>query len=107
MAYTKKPGSPPAFDAAAFTKSLKAGTPLSPVVAAQYIAWKQWVESTNAYDGADKGGLRDVLDADMKALDALKVDFDKLDDREASHHAAQKTELAQLRAEIITHPFPE
>lgn len=76
MAYTKKPSQPPTFNAKAFTDALVAGKPITPTLQAQYIAWKQWTESTNAFDGADKGGLRDVLDADAKAVDALKTHVD-------------------------------
>lgn len=76
MAYTKKPSAPPGFNAKAFTDALVAGKPLTPALQAQYIEWKQWVESTDNFDGADKGGLRDVLDADAKAVDALKTHVD-------------------------------
>ena len=102
MAFTKKPSAPPPFDAAAFTNALKANSPISPAVATQYIAWKQWVESTNAYDGAAKGGLRDVLDADAKAVDALKGDVD-------IHSQAileMRADIQELQEAPPAHPFP-
>lgn len=102
MAYTKKPSAPPTFDAGAFTKKLTAGLAITPALAAQYIAWKQWVESSNSYDGADKGGLRDVLDADMKAVDGLKRDVD-----------VQGQAIIEIRADVqalkeapAARPFP-
>jgi hypothetical protein len=75
---------------------------VNPVTAKQYIAWKQWVESTNAYDGADKGGLRDVLDADAKAVDALKGDVD-------IHSQAileMRADIQELQEAPPSHPFP-
>lgn len=89
MAYTKKPSQAPTFNAKAFTDALVAGKPVSSTLAAQYIAWKQWVESTNTFDGADKGGLRDVLDADMKAVDLLKA-----------HTDSNSQAILELRADV-------
>jgi len=106
MAYTKKPSVPPAFNAAAFVKALTAGTPVNATVAAQYIAWKKWVESTDTYDGADKGGLRDVLDADMKAMDALKADLDNSKENNGVAHASFDQRLKLLEAQINNPPFP-
>lgn len=102
MAYTFKPSAPPPFDAAAFTKALTAGTPINAVTAKQYIAWKQWVESTNAYDGALKGGLRDVEDANAKGVDRLKGDVD-------IHSQAileMRADIQELQEAPPTHPFP-
>jgi hypothetical protein len=102
MAFTKKPGTAPAFDASAFTKALAAGTPISAKLATQYIAWKQWVESSNVFDGADKGGLRDVLNADMLAVDRLKGDVD-------IHSQAileMRSDIQELQEAPPAHPFP-
>jgi hypothetical protein len=104
MAYTKKPSGPPVFDAAAFTKALTTGAKISAATAAQYIAWKQWVESTNAYDGADKGGLRDVLNADALAIDALKANVDAQGDR-LNLHAARLDAVEAYQA-AQPRPFP-
>lgn len=106
MTFTKKPSGPPTFDAAAFTRALTSGKPVPSRLATQYIAWKQWVESTNAYDGADKGGLRDVLNADALAVDSLKVHLDTLDTREAAHNATQAQRLTALEAAVAGGPFP-
>jgi hypothetical protein len=104
MAFTKKPSGPPTFDAAAFTKALAAGTKISAATAAQYIAWKQWVESTNAYDGADKGGLRDILNANALAVDSLKNNVDgqaaRLDLHASRLDSVEAYQAAQPR------PFP-
>lgn len=89
MAYTKKPSQAPTFNAKAFTDLLVAGKPITPALQAQYIAWKQWVESTSGFDGADKGGLRDVLDADMKAVDLLKT-----------HTDSNSQAILELRADV-------
>lgn len=100
--FTFKPSAPPVFDAGAFTKALVAGTPISAVTAKQYIAWKQWVESSNAYDGALKGGLRDVLNADMKGVDRLKGDVD-------IHSQAileMRADIQELQEAPPAHPFP-
>lgn len=106
MAYTKKPGTPPALDMGAITKKLELGQPLTPTQSKQLIEWKKWVESSDTFDGADKGGLRDVLDANAKALDGLKSDYDKLDDRETTHHTAQAQRLTALEGALSKPPFP-
>jgi ABC-type branched-subunit amino acid transport system substrate-binding protein len=101
-AYTKKPSAPPPFDAAAFTKALAANQPISANLATQYIAWKQWVESSNAFDGADRGGLRDVLDANAKGVDRLKGDVD-------IHSQAileMRADIQELQEAPPAHPFP-
>jgi hypothetical protein len=102
MAYTKKPSGPPVFDAANFTKALTMGVKLPAALAAQYIEWKQWVESTDNFDGADKGGLRDVLDADMKAVDALKKDVDTL----GQSMIEVRADVQVLKEAPAPRPFP-
>jgi len=102
LAFTAKPKMPPTFDAAAFTKKLAEGKPITATQQAQFIAWKQWVESTNAYDGTAKGGIRDVVDANAKGVDSLKVHVD-----------SNSQAILELRADVqalkeapAAHPFP-
>jgi hypothetical protein len=102
--FTKKPKNAPTFNAAAFTAKLAAGEKISPALAAQFIAWKQWVESTNAYASADAGGLRAVLKADALAVDALKANVDVHGDRLNNQAARLDAVEAQLAAQ--PRPFP-
>ena len=105
MSYTKKPSKPPAFSAKAFTDAIVAGK-LTPTLQAQFIEWKQWVESTDNWDGADKGGLRDTFDADMKAVDLLKADLDDSKENNGVAHISFDKRLDALEAQISNPPFP-
>lgn len=89
MAYTYKPGTAPTLDMAAIGLRLQNNQALTATQTKQLIAWKQWVESSNVYDGASKGGLRDTLDADAKAVDGLKT-----------HTDANSQAILELRADV-------
>jgi len=64
------------------------------------------VESSGRWDGAEAGGMRDVLNADMYFLDQVKLHLDNVDGREQMHYANLTDDIAQLRAEISQRPFP-
>lgn len=89
MAYSFKPKTPPSgADFSALVKKVnelatKAGiAPLSATVTAKIPVWKRWVGSEKPdYDGAEKGGLQNVVKANAYALDGLKGDHDNLADR--------------------------
>lgn len=53
-----------------------------------------------------KGKLTDTVNALSEFTAVLKVDLDKLDEREAQHHAAQAARLTALEAAVANPPFP-
>lgn len=104
MAYTHKPSGPPVFDAKAFVTKLLNNQPITQKQVDQFIAWKQWVESTNAYDGVAKGGVRDILNALCIAVDKLKLNVDAHGDRLDRHAVRLDTVEAWIAAQ--PRPFP-
>ncbi len=89
LPYTKKPSRAPTFDAGSFTAALVVGKPISQKLATQYVNWKRWVESSNQFAGSEAGGIRDVFNADMLGVDALKVGQD-----------AHSQAIIELRADV-------
>lgn len=97
-----KPSQPPAFDAANFTKLLST---LTPALRTQFIAWKQWIESSNAFDGASKGGLRDVLAANADDLNKVKSNINSFEDNINPRVNSLEARVAALESQPST-PFP-
>lgn len=93
MAFAKLPGQPPPFDAGAF--GAHAG--LTPADTKNFQLWKQWVGGELVYDGT---GLRDVVNADAIALNALKADYDQFH----TLAAGQIVELFQRVTELESRP---
>lgn len=91
-----KPSQPPALDAGSIAKKLSTNAPLTAKEIAQIQAWKQWVEASNAFDGASKGGLRDVLNALCVMVDGTKATVDA--------QAAQLSDLADRVAALEAQP---
>lgn len=101
-AYTKKPKGPPSLDMAGITKRLTAGLPLTPALSAQWIEWKQWVESTDNWDGVAAGGIRDILNALCIAVDKLKVQADT----SSSAILELRADVQALKEAPAPRPFP-
>lgn len=68
--------------------------------------WKRYVESTGRWDGADAGGIRDVLNADALMLDSVKTHLDNVDGREQMHYSDLSDQIASLEAKLTQTPFP-
>lgn len=86
----------PSFDAKGFSTRLKALGEFA--VFDQFVSWKKGVD-----------GLRDnvaALDVQLNSVDGLKNHIDRLDAREASHHANQAQRLAAIEAQLTQSPFP-
>ena len=104
-----KPTQPPAFDASTHEKVLydeirKAdGSGYQVFLDKALAKWKRWVSGENEYDGT---GLRDVVLSNATYLDQVKAGVDALDDREATHHAAQAQRLTALEDAVANPPFP-
>lgn len=81
-AYTKKPSQPPtsfsasAHDNWAASVGSKTGVPY-PASAQLKVPWR-WTGSTAEFDGVERGGLRDTLNAGLLGVDALKQDVDSI-----------------------------
>ena len=75
MSFAKIPSQPPQFDAGAF--GTHAG--LTPADVKNFQSWKRWLNAELEFDGADKGGLRDVVAANAQGLNAVKADNDRQD----------------------------
>lgn len=96
-----KPSQPPALDIGAIVRNLSANKPLTAKQITQIQAWKQWLESTNAYDGSAKGGLRDVLNALAVMVDGLK----SMSDSQTALLSDLQRRVAALEAQPSA-PFP-
>ena len=68
--------------------------------------WKRYMESSGRWDGAEAGGLRDTFNADMYFVDQVKEHLDNVDGREKIHYEELTDEIAVLRSQITTAPFP-
>lgn len=65
--------------------------------------WKRWVGGEAEYDGT---GLRDVVNANAYALDAVKNSLDTFKANSAAVDADQNQRLSALEAQIANPPFP-
>jgi hypothetical protein len=98
MTFAKQPTQPPQFDAGAFAKH--AG--ITDTDIKNFQNWKRWVGGELEYDGT---GLRDVVNADATALNALKADYDQF-------HTLTSGQITQLFERVTalenapTVPFP-
>lgn len=99
---SKKPTQPPAFDATSFTNALIANQPISSTLAAQYIAWKRWVESSSQFDSK---GLRDVVNANAYYLDSVKDDLDNFEGSVNPQLSSLEARVAALESQPSV-PFP-
>lgn len=108
MAFSKKPTQPPPFDTPAFLRRLRditAAADLGPfsVFNQEWMTnFHRWIRSEGDYDGI---GLRDVVNANAYALDALKEDFDGHRVMDDARHAALVQRVAALEGQQSA-PFP-
>lgn len=100
--YTAKPKQPPVLDMASVTKLLQANLAITPKLAAQLIEWKQYVESSDNWDGTAGGGLRDILNAGLVAVDKLKLQVDAL----AQGQIELRADVQALQEAPAAKPFP-
>lgn len=106
---SKKPTQPPPFDASqtwkVFNAELKKddGSSYQVFQEKSFPTWKQWVESTGAYDGA---GLRDVVNANAIYLDSVKDQVDTHITNDNERHSSIATRLAALEDAVANPPFP-
>lgn len=100
-----KPSQPPAADLSALVKrvdalSQRAGLEPLGLGATRLPAWKRWVGGEKPeYDGT---GLRDVVDANARYLDAVKGDVD-------THSQAiieMRADIQALKEAPAARPFP-
>lgn len=110
--FSKKPIQPPSgADFSQLVKKVneiatKTGVkPLSSLITGRIPAWKRWVGGEAEFDG-DKGGLRDVVNANALALDALKNSVDIFKQNNAEVNATQNQRLAAIEAQLSSNPFP-
>lgn len=110
--FSKKPGQPPAFDSKGFVTRLreitaKVGLGPFPVFADEGLPkLHRWIMSTGEYDGADAGGLRDVLNANALGLDAVKDDLDAHKKTDNERHTALALRVTALEGQGTSVPFP-
>jgi hypothetical protein len=111
MAFAKHPSQPPPFDASAFSERLrqiadKVGLgPFDALADKRLPKLMRWIRSDAEYDGADAGGLRDVVDANAYALDDLKGDFDGHRVLDNQRHSSLASRVSALEAQGEA-PFP-
>ena len=105
-----QPTQPPTFDESTFAKRLYervlTATTQQPyaVFKPEYFPkWARWIAGKGEYDGS---GLRDVVNINAIFLNSVKEHLDRVDDREAAHHAAQSARITALEAAATTDPFP-
>lgn len=112
MGFAKHPSQPPDFDTVAFAKRLreiaaKVGLgPFDALADNRLPKYFRWINSTVEYDGADKGGIRDVVDANAYALEDLKGDFDQHRTLDNARHASLSQRVAALEGQQTNVPFP-
>ena len=70
---------------------------------AKFPEWKRWVEATSTQDTR---GLKDVVEANARGLDVLKVDLDKTQEAGAQLSQAVVQLTARVSALESTPPFP-
>lgn len=97
-----KPTQPPGFDANSFVKHLST---LTPALQKQFIAWKQWVESSSVFDGVSKGGIRDITSANADDLNAVKKELNSFEANINPRVATLEAKVAALEAQPGV-PFP-
>lgn len=108
--FAKHPSQPPPFDTPVFVAKLrevvaKVGLPPLAVLADnRFPKFHRWIRSELEYDGADAGGLRDVVDANAYALDDLKGDFDGHRTSDNARHASLANRVSALEAQQVN-PF--
>ncbi len=100
--YTKKPKAQPVLDMAGVTTRLQANEAITPKLASQLIEWKQWVEATDNYDGVEGGGMKDILNAGLIAVDKLKLQVDAL----AQGQIELRADVQALQEAPAAKPFP-
>jgi hypothetical protein len=100
--YTHKPKGPPTLDMLSVTTRLQANQAITPKLAAQLIEWKQWVESTDNWDGVAAGGIRDILNSVCIGVDKLKLTVDALSQGQLELRA----DVQALQEAPAAHPFP-
>lgn len=112
MAFAKRPSQPPDFDGVAFAKRLreiaeKVGLgPFDTLADNRLPRYLRWINSTVEFDGADKGGIRDVVAANADALDDLKEDFDNHRAIDNARHTALAQRVTALEGQQTSTPFP-
>lgn len=111
MPFAKYPSQPPPFDTSAFASRLremaaKLGLNFDTLNENRLPKLMRWIRSDAEYDGADKGGLRDVLAANAYALDDLKGDFDQHRAIDNDRHTALTKRVAALEGQQTNAPFP-
>lgn len=110
MAYTYKPKQPPPLDTSGFLRRIreiaeKVGLGPFPVFGDGLVTFHRWLRSELEFDGAEAGGLRDVVNANAYAVDELKEDFDQHRTTDNVRHNALVQRVAALEGQQAD-PFP-
>lgn len=109
MAFSKKPTQPPDMDTKAFVKNLrtiasKVGMASVAAFGDQYLpTFHRWVRGDGEFDGT---GLRDVVNANAYALDAVKKDLDDYKVADSARHTDLAQRVAALEGAATSSPFP-
>ena len=109
MAFSKKPTQPPPLDSKGFVTRLrevtaKAGIGPFPVFSDEGLPkFHRWMRGELEYDGT---GLRDVVNANAYALDALKGDLDGHKAIDNARHTSLALRVAALEGQNTNSPFP-
>lgn len=103
--FSKKPTQPPAADMNFLIARVNelSKKVLNKGFTSTLPTWKRWVGGETEYDGS---GLRDVVNANAIALDAVKNSLDTFKDNSATVNAEQNQRLSALEAQITNPPFP-
>lgn len=100
--YTKKGKPAPTLDMASVVAKLAANEAITPKLSAQLVEWKQWVEASDNWDGVEGGGIKDILNAGLIAVDKLKIQVDVL----AQGQIELRADVQALQEAPPARPFP-